>query len=260
VRPGPVEPGQRPPSGGGNFWQVLAIVALVIATAGWTTAAVLLVRPGQVAEAVPTDDATASDAADDTSAPIPASHTVPALEALLPTKVGATALINESWTGDELLPDDPYDMLADNVTSYLTCIGKTPADLKFALAQDPNANSDTNAGIDLQVRVLEVEDGTAAALRDAQIKDWQDAGTDLTVTTVTVGDKKVTKGDFGAGEVNSWWYISGNDLYDVESSDEAIAKAALTAIPTGPAAPASSGSSATSASAAPSCRPAPSPS
>ena len=57
VRPGQVEPHRRPgpppqrPGGNGNFWQVLAIIALVAATAGWTTVAVLALRPAPAAEA-----------------------------------------------------------------------------------------------------------------------------------------------------------------------------------------------------------------
>jgi hypothetical protein len=214
-----------------------------------------VVRPDQGAQAAATNDVTASDSVDESAAP--PSHTVPALEALLPTKVGATALVSQSWTGDQLLPDDPYDMLGDNVTAYLTCIGKTAADVQFALTQDPNATAST--GVDLQVRVLRMDAGNGAAYRDALIKDWQDQG-DVTITSVTVGNKKVTRGDFGPDAINSWWYVSGNDLYDVESSDEALANAALGAIQGGPGVPLPSGSSTTSASAAPSCRPAPSPS
>ena len=44
VRPGPVEPAQRtggPPPSRANVWQVIAIIAIIAATAGWTTVAVL---------------------------------------------------------------------------------------------------------------------------------------------------------------------------------------------------------------------------
>ena len=74
VRPGPVEPLRRPGpppqrSGGGNFWQVLAIVALVAATAGWTTVAVLALRPGPAAEAEVPIESFDPEATDDAEVP-----------------------------------------------------------------------------------------------------------------------------------------------------------------------------------------------
>ena len=92
VRPGPVEPQRRPgpppqrSGGNSNFWQVLAIVALVAATAGWTTVAVLALRPGPsaVAEA-PVEESFDPEATDDTEVPpVADTHDAPELEALLP--------------------------------------------------------------------------------------------------------------------------------------------------------------------------------
>ena len=45
VEPGPAGAGRAAAATGGNVWQVLAIVALIAATAGWTTVAVLALRP-----------------------------------------------------------------------------------------------------------------------------------------------------------------------------------------------------------------------
>ena len=48
VRPGSVGPASRngpPAPTRGNIWQAIAIVALIAATAGWTTVAVLALRP-----------------------------------------------------------------------------------------------------------------------------------------------------------------------------------------------------------------------
>ena len=49
VRPGSVGPASRngpPAPTRGNIWQAIAIVALIAATAGWTTVAVLALRDG----------------------------------------------------------------------------------------------------------------------------------------------------------------------------------------------------------------------
>lgn len=225
----PTPPSGRP--GGGGFWQALAIVALIVATAGWTTVAVLALRPPQVAEANPTDGVDPSDLVEESEAPVVPNHTLPALEALLPAEVSGTALTKESWTGDELLPDDPLSILSENMTDYLTSIGKTPTDLQVAIAYDPTANADLTTGVDLSIRVLRADGADAVALRDNQIDAWLDAVPELVVTTVKIGDKQVTKGDFGPSTVNSWWYVTNGVVYDVETSDEALATAALGALP-----------------------------
>ncbi len=53
----------------------------------------------------------------------------------------------------------------------------------------------------------------------------------MTVSQVTLGGKDVTKGDFGDDAVASYLYVDGDVVYDIETSDEAIATAALAALP-----------------------------
>ncbi len=91
VRPGNVGPASRsgpPAPTRGNIWQAIAIVALIAATAGWTTVAVLALRPasGAATEASPSDVVDAS-ASDDTSSepPVADTHDAVEMEALLPT-------------------------------------------------------------------------------------------------------------------------------------------------------------------------------
>ena len=72
--------------GGDRFWPTIAMIAIVIATAGWTTVAVMALSgrggdaspsPAQVADASPSDDTSLpSDALD---SPVPESHDAPAL-------------------------------------------------------------------------------------------------------------------------------------------------------------------------------------
>jgi hypothetical protein len=236
-------PGGRRGGGGSGFWQGLAIVALIAATAGWTTVAVLALRPQPtpVAEASPTDDvgAVPSDDPNASDEPVPDSHTVPALEAQLPTTICGTPLVTQSWTGDATLADDPWSV---TVTTFLTSVGKTPVDLQFAQAYDPTAGTDPNTGIDLSIGVFRVAGTEAASLRDNLIKAWKGDYPDLVTTSITIGGKKVTKGDFGADAINSYWYLSGNDVYDVETTDEGLATAALSALPDAAGSPMPSGS------------------
>ena len=60
----------------------------------------------------------------------------------------------------------------------------------------------------------------------------------MTVSQVTVGGKDVTKGDIRRQTpITSYLYVNGDVVYDIESSDEAIATAALAALPEGGATP-----------------------
>ena len=249
VRPGQVEPVRRPgpprqPSGG-NFWQALAIIALVAATAGWTTVAVLALRPGPSAEAeVPTDSFDPNASEDTDVPPVADTHDALELESLLPATLSGTALQVQSWDGDGLLTDDPWSM---SMSGFLAAACKTPADLHVAQSYD------ANQALDASIGVYRVDGVAPTALRDALIAAWKGDYPDMTVSQVTLGGKEVTKGDFGEDTITSYLYIHGDDVYDVETSDEAIATAALAALPAPDAstAPGGSGSAAPSASCVP---------
>ncbi len=249
VRPGQVEPhgrpGPPPRRSDGNFWQVLAIVALVAATAGWTTVAVLALRPGPSAEAEVPIESFDPDATDDTEVPpVADTHDALALESLLPSTLSGTALQVQSWDGEGLLTDDPWSM---SMAAFLSAACKVPADLRVAQSYDPNQALDASIG------VYEVEGVEATALRDALIAAWQGDYPEMTISQAKVGDKDVTKGDFEEDTITSYLYVRGEVVYDIESSDEAIATAALAALPDpdAPTAPTATGSPAAAASCVP---------
>ena len=249
VRPGPVVPPRRPgpPPGrsDGNFWQVLAIIALVAATAGWTTVGVLVLRPGPSAEAeVPIETFDPEATEDSEVPPVADTHDAAELESLLPATLNGTALVAQSWDGDGLLTDDPW---STSMTAFLTAACKLPADLHVAQSYDPNSALDASIG------VYKVDGVDAAALSDALIAAWKGDYPEMTVSQVKVGGKDVTKGDFGEDTITSYLYVRGDVVYDVESSDEEIATAALAALPEPDASaePATSGSPAAEASCVP---------
>lgn len=251
VRPGQVDPLRRPGSppqrsgGGGSFWQVLAIVALIAATAGWTTVGVLALRPGPSAEAEVPVESFDPEASDDTEVPpVADTHDAVALESLLPATLSGTTLQVQSWKGDGLLTDDPWSTA---MTAFLTAACKLPADLSVAQSYDPNA------AIDASVGVYQVSGVDAPALRDALIAAWKGDYPDMKVSQVTLGGKDVTKGEFGEDTITSYLYLVGDKVYDIETSDEAIAIAALAGLPapSGSPAPAVSRSPAPAASCAP---------
>jgi len=213
-----------PPDNGLRFWQVLAVIGLIAATAGWTAAAVIALRapatPAPVAEASPSDEALPSD--DPSIEPVVESHAVADLEALLPADVNGTSLTRESWTGDTVLGDDSWSA---SLTTFLTTAGKTAADLQASQAYDATGTLDLSAG------AFRAEGIEGTALRDAIIAAYKGDYPDLKLTTTTIGDLDVTSGDFGDGSVNSYWYVRDNVVFDIETSDPSVAEAALAALP-----------------------------
>jgi hypothetical protein len=224
---------------------VLAILALVAATAGWTTAAVLALRPGHSPEAVaPTEsfDPSASDNAD--VPPVADTHDAVAMESLLPTTLSGSTLQVQSWNGDGLLTDDPWSA---SMTAFLTASCKLPADLHVAQSYDPNEALDASIG------VYKVDGVGAAAMRGALIEAWKGEYPDMKVSQVTLGGKDVTKGDFGPDSITSYLWVKDDVVYDIESSDETIATAALAGLPAtaGASAPVASASAGPAASCVP---------
>ena len=109
-RPAPPTP---PSSGGSHFWQALAIIALIVATAGWTATGMLLLRGDNTGTGdIPTGSADVGAGPEDSSspAPIPISHDVPDLEVRLPTAVNGTTLGPMSWTGDHFFERALYSI------------------------------------------------------------------------------------------------------------------------------------------------------
>ena len=250
VRPGPVVPTRRPgpPPGpsNSNFWQILAIIALVAATAGWTTVAVLALRPGTSPEAQAPVESFDPNASDDSEVPpVADTHDAVAMESLLPTTVSGTALQVQSWNGDGVLADDPWSA---SMTTFLTASCKVPADLHLAQSYDPNE------ALDISIGVYKVDGVSVTALRDALIEAWKGDYPDTKASQVTIGGKELTKVDFGPDSPASYLWVHDDAVYDIESSDEAIVTAALASLPTSAAAsaaPVASGSSGPAASCVP---------
>jgi hypothetical protein len=253
VRAGKAEPVRRPtpPSRSGTaFWQGLAIVALIAATAGWTTVAVLALRGTTgAAAAVATDspDPNAAAASDP-----PPSHDVPDLEAFLPTEIDGTAVQAESVTGESLLAGgDPWSAA---MQSFLTTKSMAPSDLQYALTPDPGQVLSADVGV---YRVIGID---PTALRDALIQAWKASIAGVKVTQATVGGKAVTKGDNGTGGF-SYLYVRDNLVFEILTNDETAAAAAITALPVpgASASPHASASGSPGASSAPAVSGSPAP-
>lgn len=239
-RPGSGEPIGRPapPARTVNAWQAVAIVALIAATAGWTTVAVLALRDPSPAAVAPleTVDPNATDEA--TQAPFAETHDVPELEGLLPTEVAGTTLLRQSWDGDAFLTDDAWSA---SMNGFLTKVGRTPPDLQVAQAYDPEQ------ALDASVWVYRVTGVKGAAVQDALFEAWKGDYPDMTISQVTLDGKEITKGGFGEETPSSYLYVRDDLVYDIEAADDKVAIGALAALPR----PGASASPAASASAAP---------
>ena len=113
------------------------------------------------------------------------------------------------------------------MTAFLTASCKLPADLHVAQSYDPNE------AIDASIGVYTVDGVDATALRDALIEAWKGDYPDMKVSQVTIGGKDITKGDFGADSITSYLWVHGDEVYDIETSDETIATSALAGLPHG---------------------------
>lgn len=209
-----------------NLWQAIAIIALIAATAGWTTAIVLATRQGSVAEASASapDDNGAIPSDQETAPPVADTHDAPQLEALLPTSIQDTPLQIESWTGTSILNDDAY---SGSMRSFLNAQSKAAEDLLEAQAYDPTA------GLDFSIAVYQLPGVAPDKLRDALIAAWKtdpDVAS-VPVSTVTLDGKTVTRMDFPADTADSYLYVRDDLVFDIESSDEAIVTKAIQDLP-----------------------------
>jgi hypothetical protein len=230
VRAARVAPGRHnapPPPSRANVWQAIAIVALVAATAGWTTVAILAQRDSPTAVASPSETLEPEGTEEPTLPPVADTHDALELEVLLPRTLDETELLVQSWTGDSILTDDAW---STSMTSFLASAGKTPQDLRGAQVYDPTQTLDGSVGV---YRVAGIE---PAALRDALVAAWKVDYPEMVVSTVTLDGKEVTKLDFGEDSIATYLYVRDDFVFDV-TFDETLAAAALAALPAPGASP-----------------------
>lgn len=206
--------------GGGSFWPALAIAAIIVATAGWTIVAVMLINgpSSGVATATDTPNPSESDVTDPSDAPYVERHDFVDLEALLPSKVGDAAFTIESWAGnlEEAFPYDPASL-----DPVLTAAGKTEDDVQLAIGYDETAS------VDLAPGVMRVDGITGQALLDANITAFKAAYDTFTTKTIKVGDRTVTRGSEGEDPYAIYWYAVDGYLFSVTTEDELIARDVL---------------------------------
>lgn len=238
-------PAGSPPGIGLGIWQAMAITAVIIATAGWTTVGVLVLnKPAAAASASAESDEVIDESFPPEDQPIPESHLFPDLEALLPTEVSGAPLARQSFTGIDVLPDDGW---GPPFVAFLTSVGKTPEDFQVALAEDPDGVLDFDF-----VWAYRLADVDPATLRDAIVEAVRIGYPELKTATATIVEKAVTTGVYFEDVVGSIWYLHDGVIFDIEGEEQTVSTTILAALPpvtTPPAASPAASSPAASATA-----------
>jgi hypothetical protein len=206
-----------------RFWPLIALVAAIIATAGWTTVIVMTLNDRDpVAEASPSSPPASAEESAPAFSLEPLSHDAPELEQQLPATWNGVALTRESVTGDEVLREDDW---SEVFRTFLGTLDKVPADLHFAQA------TDSTASLPMTILAFTIEGATGEKMLETVIAAWKAEDPELVSTTLELGGKNVTRGVFSQGDINSYWYEHDGIVFDVETADEALATEILETLP-----------------------------
>jgi len=205
--------------------------------------------------ASPLTDSTIPPTAGPTDAPTPSPSPASAvLESLLPTVVNGTELTITSAKGTSALGNGPTTRA---LAAAITGAGKSPDDLELGYAYDAAGE---NAMTILAFRLPGVD---PAKLQTIVLDSLLVANTPgVKISTVTLSGTTVTKVDYGDEAAFEYVFTRGDSVFVIETTDEAMAAAAIAAMPAAAAQPSPGASAAASAPASapasPQATPAPS--
>jgi hypothetical protein len=157
--------------------RALAAAAVCALAAGCGSASATSPQPAD-GPSVPAQDGQAASAHK--------GHAAPALEATLPRRLGGVALDRASTTGKAIFAEFGGTAWAQQMTSYLASVGKTPADLNYAQVWDPSGSLGLDAG------VFQASGVSAASLRRAIINSSRPDSPGLSVSDASLSGKHVT--------------------------------------------------------------------
>ena len=148
----------------------------------------------------------------------------PELDALLPRDIGGTPYVVETYTGEDALSNDAGSLA---FTAGLRELGKTPADLQLAQAYDETGTAD------LYLFAFRLPDSDPAALRSLVLDSWLVAGAEgVTTEEVELGDKTLTRVDYGEDVPDAYVYSVGDVAVIIHSGSEDLAAQAAETLPT----------------------------
>lgn len=170
------------------------------------------------------EEPAASDEVPSDEAPSDAAA-APELEALLPTTVNDIALTVDSAIGSDFLVDES----ARAIVAELKALGKDPSDLTWAQGYD-----ETQA-TDLFLQAIAIDGLPVAKLQSFVKSYWLTAaGSGVTSKELTWSGWPVTRLDYGDGGTKYYLVPHGDAVIVVTTADEALAEAAVKALPKAP--------------------------
>ena len=214
----------------------LALGALVVAcapsngTAGPAGTTGASSSPSAAATGSPSSSAAAAQPTPvpDTPAPSVNNHGAPAIEALLPAKVGAVALERLSLTGPDFYALGT-DATRAQLDAMLGKLGKKVTDLSVADAGDPRGLTVIEIGI---FRV-------AGAVADRLLSEWVASTVasnpgQISSSSVTIDGRQVTKLVDQSRPVGgvTYAFVKDDTLFAVRADDQALVSSALSQLPT----------------------------
>ena len=179
--------------------------------------------PGSAAETFPIEPSALPSEAPLGSEGPDASPASPELEGMLPTEVGGTPYIVESFTGADAFGNDAGSRA---VTAGLRELGKTPADLELAEAYDENQ------AVDLYLFGFRLPGADPEALQSLVLNSWLVADAEgVTTEQVELGGKTMTHVDYGDDSPDAYVYSLGDTAIIIYSGSPDLAEAAAETLP-----------------------------
>jgi hypothetical protein len=166
------------------------------------------------------DEPTTTEAAT-TTLPPQVTHVAPELEALLPAEINGTKLQKGSATGAGVFGGDAFSR---EMTERLQAVGKAPAEMRFANAQDPKGV------LEFEVGVFEVPGMPAKDLADAIVASTRPNAPGLIADPSTLGGKDVTTLIYPGGTV-LYLYPKGERVFYIGTQNRALAEKAIGLLP-----------------------------
>lgn len=167
--------------------------------------------------AAPTDNPDSSGNPDGSIAPVS-----PVLEALMPQTVSGSTMTIQSAVDATSLSGGPDGRALNAAVVHM---GKATSDLEIAVAFDDSG------AIDLTILGFRVDGIAAATTRAAVLSAWLASGIPgVTTTTLSWSGTSVTKVSYGDDGGDEYVISVHDSVFVLETVDEAVAQAAVTAI------------------------------
>jgi hypothetical protein len=198
-----------------------ALLSIVLAACSGAGTASAPASASPTPSATPTAEPTPTDSAAGTPNPLASFdfNQDKALEGLLPDAVGDLKMTKFSLKGAEFLSSSTPEF-----KDFLSRVNAQPDDVSVASATDESGT--------LQILALRVAGANSDQLKTEFRKAIEDSSTTpIDLTEETVAGKSVLTGFDPDQQSNVYFYVAGDVLLFVSTTDKAVAEAALTKLP-----------------------------